>query len=69
MKKMPVLWILRQVRSRIPAILLLLGVIAHIVIVWRAKGKEPAVLQQKLQRTRAISLPVFALFVKHQPPA
>ncbi|HHX34119.1 MAG TPA: DUF2269 family protein [Gammaproteobacteria bacterium] len=50
-----------RIGHSIPAILLILGVIAHIVIVWRAKGKEPAVLAQKLHRTRVISLPVFAV--------
>lgn len=56
-----------RIGHSIPAVLLMLGLIAHIVIVWRAKGKEPAVLQQKLQRTRAISLPVFALLALSLP--
>ncbi|NLZ79849.1 MAG: DUF2269 family protein [Gammaproteobacteria bacterium] len=51
---------LRMAHS-VPAVLLLLGVLVHILIVWRAKGKEPAVLAQKLHRTRVISLPVFAV--------
>ena len=51
----------------IPAILLMLGVIAHIVIVWRAKGKEPAVLAEKLRRTRMISLPIFTLLAVTLP--
>jgi len=50
-----------RIGHSIPAILLILGVIAHIVIVWRAKSKEPAVLAQKIHRTRVISLPVFAV--------
>lgn len=56
-----------RIGHSVPAILLMLGLIAHIVIVWRAKGKEPAVLQQKLQRTRAISLPIFALLALSLP--
>jgi len=56
-----------RIGHSVPAVLLMLGLIAHIVIVWRAKGKEPAVLQQKLQRTRAISLPIFALLALSLP--
>ena len=56
-----------RIAHSVPAVLLMLGLLAHIVIVWRAKGKEPAVLQQKLQRTRAISLPLFALLAVSMP--
>ena len=50
-----------RISHSVPAVLLILGLIAHIVIVWRAKGKEPPVLAAKLRRTRVISLPIFAL--------
>ncbi|WP_313109634.1 DUF2269 family protein [Stutzerimonas nitrititolerans] len=44
------------------AILLTLGLIAHIVILWKAwRRADAAVLQQKLCRTRMISLPLLAL--------
>ncbi|NLY13159.1 MAG: DUF2269 family protein [Gammaproteobacteria bacterium] len=56
-----------RISHSVPAILLILGLIAHIVIVWRAKGKEPAVLQQKLRRTRVISLPAFAVLAASLP--
>lgn len=56
-----------RIGHSVPAILLMLGLIAHIVIVWRAKGKEPAVLAQKLHRTRVISLPVFAVLALTLP--
>ncbi|HKM37448.1 MAG TPA: DUF2269 family protein [Thiopseudomonas sp.] len=56
-----------RIGHSVPAVLLLLGVIAHIVIVWRAMGKEPAVLQQKLRRTRMISLPAFAVLAASLP--
>ncbi len=56
-----------RIGHSVPAILLMLGLIAHIVIVWRAKGKEPAVLAQKLHRTRVISLPVFAVLALSLP--
>lgn len=60
-------YLVLRIAHSVPAILLILGVIAHIVIVWRAKGKEPAVLQQKLRRTRTISLPVFAVLAVSLP--
>lgn len=56
-----------RIGHSVPAILLMLGLIAHIVIVWRAKGKEPDVLAQKLHRTRVISLPVFAVLALSLP--
>lgn len=44
------------------AALLPLGVIAHVIILWRASRRaEAGVLQRKLQRTRLISLPVLAV--------
>lgn len=60
-------YLVLRIAHSVPAILLILGVIAHIVIVWRAKGKEPALLQQKLRRTRTISLPVFAVLAASLP--
>ena len=56
-----------RIGHSVPAVLLLLGMLAHIVIVWRAKGKGAAVLQQKLRRTRVISLPAFALLALSLP--
>lgn len=45
------------------AILLTLGLIAHIVMLWKAwRRADPAVLQQKLRRTRLMSLPLLAVF-------
>lgn len=44
------------------AILVTLGLIAHMVILWRARRQgDAAVLQQKLRRTRLISLPLLAV--------
>lgn len=41
------------------AILLPLGLIAHVVILWKAwRRAEASVLQQKLRRTRQLSLPL-----------
>lgn len=56
-----------RISHSVPAILLILGVIAHIVIVWRAKGKTPAVLAAKLRRTCMISLPLFSVLAATLP--
>lgn len=43
------------------AVLLMLGLLVHGVMLWRARNAKGDVLQRKLQRTRQISLPLFAL--------
>lgn len=44
------------------AILLLLGVLVHLLMLWKAARRaDPAVLQRKLQRTRRLSLPLLAV--------
>lgn len=43
------------------AVLLMLGLLAHGVMLWRARSAGTEVLSNKLRRTRQISLPVFAL--------
>ncbi|MBH3353068.1 DUF2269 domain-containing protein [Pseudomonas stutzeri] len=44
------------------AVLLLLGVIVHLLMLWKAaRGGGQAVLQRKLQRTRRLSLPLLAV--------
>lgn len=43
------------------AVLLILGLLVHAVILWRARNAKADELQRKLQRTRRISLPLFAL--------
>lgn len=60
-------YLILRISHSVPAVLLLLGVLAHILIVWRARGKEPAVLAEKLRRTRVISLPVFTLLAVSLP--
>jgi len=50
------------------AILLPLGLIVHMVILWKAwRRAEAAVLQQKLKRTRQISLPLLAVLALPLP--
>ncbi|MBU1329597.1 MAG: DUF2269 domain-containing protein [Gammaproteobacteria bacterium] len=52
----------------IPAILLLVGILVHIFMLWKAaRGGDAAVLTRKLQRTRSISLPVLAVFALSLP--
>lgn len=60
-------YLVLRISHSVPAILLILGVLAHIVIVWRAKGKGPIVLAQKLRRTSMISLPVFSVLAATLP--
>lgn len=51
-----------------PGVLLLLGVLAHVFMLWKAaKGGDALVLQRKLKRTRLISLPVFGLLALSLP--
>jgi uncharacterized membrane protein len=51
-----------------PGVLLLLGVLAHVFMLWKAnKSGDAALLQRKLKRTRLISLPVFGLLAVSLP--
>lgn len=43
------------------AVLLMLGLLVHGVMLWRARNTGAEMLHNKLRRTRLISLPVFAL--------
>lgn len=43
------------------AVFLMLGLLVHAVLLWRARNAKVDELQRKLQRTRQISLPLFAL--------
>lgn len=56
-----------RIGHALPAVLLLLGLLAHLIILWRASGGEPAALSGKLQRSRRISLPLFALLLASLP--
>lgn len=50
------------------AVLLPLGVIAHIFMLWKAQRRgDLAVLQRKVRRTRVMSLPVFAVLAATLP--
>lgn len=43
------------------AVLLMLGLLVHLFLLWRARRAEPELLARKLRRTRLFSLPLFAL--------
>ena len=60
-------YLVLRISHSVPAVLLLLGVLAHIIIVWRAKGKGSAVLAEKLRRPRVISLPIFTVLAATLP--
>ena len=49
-------------------ILVLLGVLAHVAMLWKAvRGGDAAVLQRKLRRTRLLSLPVLGVLALSLP--
>lgn len=61
-------YLLLRILHSVPGILLLLGVLAHAFMLLKAwRNGDSAVLQRKLQRTRTISLPVFALLALSLP--
>lgn len=61
-------YLLLRIVHSVPGILLLLGVLAHAFMLWKAwRSGDSAVLQRKLQRTRRISLPVFAVLALSLP--
>ncbi|WP_425917352.1 DUF2269 family protein [Pseudomonas sp. GWSMS-1] len=52
----------------LPGIVLLLGVLAHVFMLWKAsRSGDAAILQRKLKRTRLISLPVLGLLALSLP--
>ncbi|MEK8081563.1 DUF2269 family protein [Pseudomonas sp. XK-1] len=59
---------LLKIAHSAPGILVLLGVLAHVFMLWKAaRGSDSAVLQRKLKRTRLISLPVLGLLALSLP--
>jgi uncharacterized membrane protein len=61
-------YLLLKILHSAPGVLLLLGVVAHVFMLWKAaKSGDAAVLQRKLKRTRLISLPVFAVLALSLP--
>lgn len=56
-----------RISHGVPAVLLLLGLMVHVLMMWRARSKGAEVLQKKLQRTQRISLPLFAVLTLSLP--
>jgi uncharacterized membrane protein len=61
-------YLLLRIAHSLPAILLLLGVLVHVFMLWKAqRGGDAAILQRKLRRTRMISLPLLGLLALSLP--
>ena len=61
-------YLLLRIAHSLPAVLLLLGVLAHVFMLWKAqRGGDAAILQRKLRRTRMISLPLLGLLALSLP--
>lgn len=61
-------YLLLRIAHSLPAILLLLGVLAHVFMLWKARRSGDAtLLQRKLRRTRMISLPLLGLLALSLP--
>ncbi|MDM8348747.1 DUF2269 family protein [Pseudomonas sp. sp1636] len=61
-------YLLLRIVHSLPGILLLLGVLAHALMLWKARrGGDAAILQRKLRRTRMISLPLLGLLALSLP--
>ncbi len=61
-------YLLLKISHSLPGILVLLGLIAHIVMLWKAaRGSDATVLQRKLRRTRLISLPLLGVLALSMP--
>lgn len=61
-------YLLLKIVHSLPGLLLLLGLLAHIFMLWKAnRGGDAAVLQRKLRRTRLISLPLLGVLALSLP--
>ena len=61
-------YLLLKIAHSLPGLLLLLGLLAHIFMLWKAnRSGDAAVLQRKLQRTRLISLPLLGVLALSLP--
>lgn len=61
-------YLLVRILHSLPAILLLLGLLAHAFMLWKAgKAGDSAVLQRKLRVTNRYSVPAFAIFALSLP--
>lgn len=61
-------YLLLKITHSLPGLLLLLGLLAHIFMLWKAnRGGDAAMLQRKLRRTRLISLPLLGVLALSLP--
>ena len=61
-------YLLLKIAHSLPGILVLLGLLAHIFMLWKARRSgDAAVLQRKLRRTRLISLPLLGVLALSLP--
>ncbi|EXF43615.1 putative integral membrane protein [Pseudomonas sp. BAY1663] len=61
-------YLLLRIVHAVSAVLLILGLIAHVLLLWKAwRGGDAALLQRKLRRTRLIALPLLALLALSLP--
>jgi uncharacterized membrane protein len=61
-------YLLLKIAHSVPGVLLLLGLLAHAFMLWKAaRGADGETLQRKLRLTRSYSLPAFALLALSLP--
>jgi len=59
---------LLKIAHSLPAILVFVGLLVHVLMLWKAaRGGDAAVLQRKLRRTRLISLPLLGVLALSLP--
>jgi uncharacterized membrane protein len=59
---------LLKIAHSLPAILVFVGVLVHVLMLWKAaRSGDAAVLQRKLRRTRMISLPLLGVLALTLP--
>jgi uncharacterized membrane protein len=61
-------YLLLKIAHSLPAILVFVGLLVHVLMLWKAaRGGDAAVLQRKLRRTRLISLPLLGVLALSLP--
>jgi uncharacterized membrane protein len=61
-------YLLLKIAHSLPAILVFVGLLVHVLMLWNAaRGGDAAVLQRKLRRTRLISLPLLGVLALTLP--
>jgi uncharacterized membrane protein len=61
-------YLLLKIAHSLPAILVFIGLLVHLLMLWKAsRSGDAAVLQRKLRRTRMISLPLLGVLALSLP--